>query len=270
MQNALNDLLANVRKSFWRRTLDLAEVRRRLTKKKQAEFETQLESNCCMDFTENNIRQFVLNFIGGYEQTLTDAVLEIFNMFTREYCYSDGLYDDNIHYFNGWKTNKAFKVNRKVIIPVYGGYGRSSFVDDYSGKWKLNWGVEEKLRDIDVVMNSLDGKQDYLTIAKALEQAFAVGQSSKIQSTYFTVTAYKKGTLHLIFNDENILRRFNVAACMGKEFLPHDYGHKPYGECATEEKAVIDAFEGVDSYMGNLGQPLFAYQDNLLLITAAA
>ena len=49
------------------------------------------------------------------------------------------------------------EVGKKVIIPLYGGYGRGPFVDDYSGDWKLQFGVREKLRDIDVVMNYFDG-----------------------------------------------------------------------------------------------------------------
>ena len=32
-----------------------------------------------------------------------------------EYCYSD--FSKNIHYYNGWKTNKAYKINNKIILP---------------------------------------------------------------------------------------------------------------------------------------------------------
>jgi len=49
MQTALNDLLRSVRTAFWRRTLDLKEVRNRLTKKKQEEFEQGLKLHQNMD-----------------------------------------------------------------------------------------------------------------------------------------------------------------------------------------------------------------------------
>ena len=262
MQVKLNDLLENARKSFWRKSLNLEAIKSRLTAKRQAEFEEQLECNSKMDFTEYNLRQFVLNFIGGYSRTMTDAVMEIFDMFTARYAFTDGMFDSNIHYFNGWKSNNAFKINKKVVIPVHGGYGRGPFTEQWSGKWKLNWGVEDKLRDIDVVMASLDGKREYVTISQALHKAFERGQSTKIESTYFMLTAYKKGTLHLTFKDEDILRRFNVAACMGKGFLPQDYGRKAYTECPPDEKETIESFEGREAYDTHLGQPVFACQVN--------
>ena len=73
------------------------------------------------------------------------------------------------------------------------------------------------------------------------------------------LTAYKKGTLHLTFNDENILRRFNVAACLGREWLPMDYGYKSYHDMSPEEQTVVDTFEigGADEYAKNLGQAVF-------------
>lgn len=265
MQTRLNDLLAAVRTDFWRRTLDLEDVRKRLTGKKQDEFEEQMKQRCNMDFTENNIRQFVLNLIGGYERTLTEAVLEVFDKFTVRHCFSNGLYEDNIHYFNGWKTNNAFKVNKTVIIPLYGGYGRGPFIDEWSGKWKLQYGNESLLRDIDIVMSYFNGMSDFYSIRQALENAFERGESRKIRSTFFTLTAYKKGTLHLTFSDDDILRRFNIAACLGKKWLPHDYGSRSYGDCSGDEQAVIDSFEGMAAYTEHLGRPLFSTKNPLRL-----
>ena len=268
MQDALNSLLKNVRKDFWRKTLSLEEVRKRLTTKKQSEFVHQLDKYSTMDFTEGNIRQFVINFIGGFSDTLTEATLEIFDEFSREHCYSDGLYDDNIHLFNGWKTNKAFRVSKKVIIPIRAGYNKGPFIDDWSGKWKLQYGAEGQLRDIDAVMNFFDGNSDYLSITQAIKEAFERGESRNIQSTYFTITCYKKGTMHLAFNSDDILRRFNVAATLGKSWLPHDYGNKAYQECSDEEKTVIDSFEGAQEYNDHLGQPLFSYPKDQLFLAA--
>lgn len=258
MQSQLNDMLIAVRKDFWRRCLDLREVYSRMTVAKQAEFESALNYRCDMDFTENNIRSFVLNLIGSYEQTLTEAVLDIFDKFTIRHSFnSDNKYEKNIHYFNGWKTNNAFKVGKKVIIPIYAGYG-SPFIDDFNGKWKLDYDAARQLRDIDVVMNYFDGINLYNSIVDALQNNFALGISSNIKSTYFTITVYKKGTIHLTFNDEDILRRFNVAACKGKGWLPCDYSERPFDELSLEEKAVAESFEGRTSYTKHLRQPIFA------------
>lgn len=267
MQDDLNGLLATVRNDFWRRTLDIKEVRDRLTEKKRNEFESQVAIRAKMDFTENNIRQFVLNLISGHEQSLIEAVLDIFDRFTVQHCYSGGLYDENIQFFNGWKTNKAFKCNKKVIMPVRGGYGSGPFIG-YNGEWKLDFATAHKLRDIDIVMNYFDGGVGYVSIGEALEVAFRSGQTRNIHSTYFTLTAFKKGTLHLTFNDEDILRRFNLAACRGKNFLPHDYGRKAYSEMSPEEQIVVNDFEGIASYNKNLNQPVFAEKVPVLRIAA--
>ena len=257
VQEQVNSMIVAVRVDFWRRTLDLKEVRSRLTEKKQKEFEYQLTAHCNMDFTESNIRQFVLNLMGGFEKTLTEAVVDIFDMFTVRHSFSNGLYDENIHYFNGWKTNSAFKVGRRVIIPIYAGYEYGPFMDIMGKKWDLRYDAEPKLRDIDIVMNYFDGLGSYTSMTDAIKNAFAHGQSSKIVSEYFTITCYKKGTIHLTFNSEDILRRFNVVACLGKGWLPHEYGNKPYEKMSEEEKAVVESFEGAFSYSTNLNKALF-------------
>jgi len=267
MQNQLNKLLKDLRIKYWRKTLTLPEVTRRMTTKKREAFEVELKKQCHMDFTENNIRQFILNLIDNYEQTFTEAVLEIFDKFTIRHAWSDdNLYNDNIHYFNGWKTNKAFKVNEKVIIPIFARYYSSPFIDEFSNTWKLAFGVTDELSDIDKVMNSLDGWAPYLSIGTAINDAFSKGESRKIKSTYFTITCYKKGTIHLTFNDKDILRRFNVIACKGKNWLPQGYGDKEYSKFCEEEKKVVDTFEGEHTYTKHLYLPLFTQKEHLKML----
>jgi hypothetical protein len=258
MQDTLNNILRSIRTDFWRRTLDLKEVTNRLTAKKREEFEHQLQSRCHMDFTENNIRQFVLNLIGGYEQTLTEAVLDIFDMFTVRHCWDDGLFQKNIHYFNGWKTNKSFKVGKRVVIPIRASYG-SPFIG-WSG-WALDYRAAETLNDIDKVMNYFDGMNGYVSISEALTKAFASGEHSGIESTYFRVIAHKKGTIHLTFLNDDILRRFNVVACRGKGWLPQDYGSKPFAQLTHEEQSVVEGFDGEKVYSRNLNATLFHIAD---------
>jgi len=218
-----------------------------------------------MDFTEGNIRQFVLNLIGGFEQTFTEALLDVFDMFTVRHTWNkDNIHEKNVHYFNGWATNKAFKVGKKVVIPVYGSYG-GAFYDASWGRWSLNHAAGETLRDIDVVMNTLDGGGEYLSICQALNIAFHQGITSNIESTYFKITVHKKNTAHLTFKSDDILRRFNVIACRGKGWLPGNFGSKPYKELSFEEKQVVNSFEGQKSYDQNVNVALFGSHTPSLL-----
>lgn len=110
--------------------------------------------------------------------------------------------------------------------------------------------------------------QNYLSIADAIKEAFKLGQTSNINSTYFKITTYQKGTIHLTFQDDNILRRFNVAACKGKGWLPNGYGKKRYGDLLPDERATADSFEGEKSYEENVNQPLFSIKASTLQIAA--
>jgi len=267
MQYHSNAMLKAVRKTFWRKCLELPEVTKRMTTSKQKEFDHKVAHQSAMDFTENNIRTFILNLIGSYEQTLMEAVLEIFKVFTEKHAWDPDKPDEqNIHYYNGWRTNKAFKVNKKVIIPIHAGYW-GPFMDSFNEGWKLAWDAVPLLNDIDKVMNYFDGMNGYYSIAEAITHAFEQGEGNTgIESTYFKMDCYKKGTIHFTFNDENILRRFNVAACVGKNWLPCDYGQTPYHDLPMEEQAVVESFEGQKSYNANLRQPLFGKTTTVPLI----
>jgi len=123
LQAVVNSTVRKIRVDYWRRTLELPEVRERLTQKRRSEFEEKLKAKDTMDFTESNIRQFLLNLIAGYSKTLQDGVDEVFDLMTKRHCYDDGLRTENIHYFNGWKTNSAYRVGQKVILPIRSAYG---------------------------------------------------------------------------------------------------------------------------------------------------
>ena len=66
MQKKLNTLNESIREHYWKKALDLNEVKRRLTSKKKREIEEELAYACSTEFTENNVRQFILNLIAKY------------------------------------------------------------------------------------------------------------------------------------------------------------------------------------------------------------
>jgi hypothetical protein len=105
-------------------------------------------------------------------------------------------------------------------------------------------------------MNYFDGGTPYRSLSNAITGSFANGDSSG-QSTYFKFICHKKGTIHLTFLSEDILRRFNVVACRGKGWLPGDFGAKGYGQLSAPERAVVDSFEGEKSYDANRTVALF-------------
>jgi len=247
LNDRINDFVREIRKDYWNKALKLKEIRDRMTDKKRHEFYDIIEKQCVFDFTENNIRTFISNLIRDYESILSDAVEEIFDKLTHKHHWS-GETGKNVHYFNGWKTNKAFKVNKKVILPL----AYSGFVE--FNRWNLDWKAKCQLDDIDIVMNYFDGKREYQSASSAVEAAFKNGENKNIESTYFNIVCYKKGTAHLTFKSEDIRRRFNICAGKRKNWLPSSYGQKRYSDMSLEEKQVVKEFEGKASYRKNLGQ----------------
>ena len=262
LQKKLNQFLQEVRKSYWTNVLQLEPVKKRLTTTKREAFYHQLQKQSYMDFTEYNIRAFVLNIINSYRKTLEEAVVELFDKFTRKYTWDEEFHNGNVHYFNGWKTNKAFFVNKKVIMPYFN-------FTDYSGHWAVNYENKANLHDIDMVMSYFDGAGTYVSILDALTTAFEKGQNRKVLSTYFEISVFKKGTIHLTFRSEDIRRRFNVTACKGKKWLPQDYGVKPFKSLPYDEQVIVESFEHKKIYDDNLNNCSFAPPNlNLKLLAA--
>lgn len=274
MQAQVNELNRNLRKHYWDKALALPQVKERMTSTNRNRFYSQLRQHSTLEFTANNVRSFVVNLIGGYEQTLIDAAVELFDDLTSKYSYWRECDKNKLH-FSTWKTNEAWKVAKKVIIPFNSGYGRA-FYNDYSGECKLDWQVRDRLNDIDKVLNYIAGHQQYLSTADAIERYMetlnaGVTPDEPPQSSFFKKIAfYKKGTLHLTFKDDDVLRKFNIIACKGKEWLPDDYGRTPYGEYDRNNQDLVNSFEDRKTYDANLSNlPAFAKVADLPLLASA-
>ena len=73
-------------------------------------------------------------------------------------------------------------------------------------------------------------------------------QTKNIKLKYGSVTFYKKGTCHIVFENEELLKKFNIFGSQPKGWLPPSYGKKRYSDMDPEEQAVVDSFEGEKAY----------------------
>ena len=236
MKDKLNNFVTKLKRDYWLEAMNLNEVKSRLTSQKKQELQSELNKYCNMDFTENNIKIFIDNLMANYPKMIDEAIEYMFDKFT-QYAFRDGRntnneYSKNIHLFNGWKTNTAFKVNKKIILPFRAEYGNRL----YSEK-------QDFLNDIDMVFNYFDDKglennlleyvetngykQNILTTntAEIVQGYLYQGETKNIKTRYFTITFYLKGTVHLVFNDLDMLRRFNIFVGKKRNYLPSDYGY---------------------------------------------
>lgn len=168
--------------------------------------------------------------------------MKIFDDLTYEHSMGK---NKNIHYYNGWVTNQACRVNKKVIIPFYGLY-------DPRWGWSA-YKAKEYLMELEKILGYLDnGRTDGVNCDQVINQAFISSaeryDGRKLQCRFFDLEFKKKGTVHIFFTDERLLKKFNLFAGRKKNWLPDGYGTKAYKDMTSGEKAVVDSFEGKASY----------------------
>ena len=198
------------------------------------------------------------------KQGLEDTLDALFKKLTSEHTYYPEC-AKNVHYYNGWKTNKAHKIGNKVIIPCY-------VFDSIWDKMRTDR-TSELLTDIEKGFNYLNTRvDDYPEVSAKLRWADEAKQTKNIKCKYFDLTFYKKGTVHIKFTNQQVVDALNIYAGRREGWLPPSYGHKTYDEMTAEEKAVVDDFQGKEEYnkvMLNREQYLFdVNKQNVMLLTA--
>lgn len=242
---SVNEYIKEVRKKYWKALFENPKFIGQLTNNLQQDFYNKVDEMKDYDFSLYNIYQLKIEMQKKVVKGIEDTIMELFDEFSDKYHYYDEL-QNNIHYYNGWKTNKAWIINKKVIIPLNGYYDLS-----YSwGRFRpTDYKVIRKLQDIEKCFNYLDGElTEAIDLQESLEFAEEYGETKDIQLKYFTVTFYKKGTCHITFNNEELLKKFNIFGSQHKGWLPPSYGKKAYEDMTTKEKAVVNEFEGEKEY----------------------
>lgn len=242
---SINDYIKSVRRKYWTALFKNPKFVGQLTENLQRDFYNKVEELSDYDFSLYNIYQLKIDMQEEVANGIEDTIIELFDELSHKYSYWDET-SKNIHYYNGWKTNKAWIINKKVIIPLKG------FRDlEYaSGGFRpTKKDVVSKLQDIEKCFNYLDGGlTEAVDLEESLKFAEEYGETKNIQLKYFTVTFYKKGTCHITFTNEELLKKFNIFGSQHKGWLPPSYGKKNYQEMTDDEKAVIDEFEGEKEY----------------------
>lgn len=266
IQKKTNQFLEIIRHEYWEKVLSLPAFEKRLTVKKRKEFRDTIKSHSDLEFTVANVRAFFENLMGSYEDTLLDAIETLFDSMTFKYTFDDSIHCKNVHYYNGWKTNDAFKVNKKVILPRIG-------IDpyDYDKKRnKLRYETPGELDDIDKVMNYFDGKNQYLRMSEVAREANGtILMEDIMESEYFKIRFYKKGTTHLTFKNEDVRRRFNIAVGKKKGWLPQDYGYTPFEQLTYETQEIVKSFEDDPKQYDNCLNQIGIVKKDLLMIENA-
>lgn len=241
-----NRFLESVRYKYWDTLFHRPEICARMTGEMQDEFLSRLDELKRIEFNLSNIYEIHIKMAKKNIESVEKAILDLAHEFSRDYSWYPEC-TNNVHYYNGWATNKCGIINKKVIIPLQG------FEDDWYGRGKrlsLDYKPTRKIADIAKVFSFFDTGNTAIwdEVSRIMSAAQEKCQSQNIEFRYFYVTFYKKGTAHITFKDMELLKRFNIFVGRKEGGLPPSYGKKAYSDMSEREKSIIDEFQGEDDY----------------------
>lgn len=270
----VNRFVRLTRRKYWKALFSNPEFTGKLTSKMYDEWQGRVSNLADYDFSVFNIKKIAVDLNGALLEGIEDSIMQMFKKCTEDHAwYSDA---QTIHYFTGWKTNKAHMIGKKIILPAVGAYVR----DDIWKSDRFNaWDATRSLSDLEKILDYFDGEgvfttADMSTIFTVWEHTGSVGQlcincrpPKNIDLKHFKVTFYKKGTVHITFHDQKLVDRFNIYCARHSNELPPDYGRKPYSDLDPREKAVVDSFNGDGSEGSGQERYTAIYQDQALYLS---
>ena len=238
---SINRYVQKVRYKYWKALLTNKEFIGKLPSKVQELYREKIFEFSKFDFSEFNIKALTLEINAQIKTSIEEEAIVMFDKLTVEHAYYPEC-TKNRYLFNGWNTNKAWKIDKKVIIP------NINVFDDWSGKPRTSR-VTDFLSDVERILNFFSGNMtSEINLSKILDINFSKGITKNIECKYFELTFYKKGTVHIKFTCPEVIERFNIFVAKNKNWLPTAYGTKKYQDMTAEEKTVIDSFQGEKEY----------------------
>lgn len=257
---SINGFVKSVRKKYWAALFGNSRFTGGMTSNLCNEYRCKVNDLAAYDFSYYNIKTLQESMCKELIRGIEECIVQLFDDLSYQHAYDSEL-SKNIHYYNGWRTNKSWIINKKVILPWVNAFGDSPKDSEFRPtKYKI-W---EKLSDIEKALNYLDcGRTDVPENAsyKALKEAEECGNSQKIHLKFLDVTFYKKGTCHIEFRDLELLKKLNIFGSQQKGWLPPSYGKKRYSEMTPEEQRVVNNFEGKSSYAETLANVSYYIYD---------
>jgi len=236
---SINSFINKINLEYWQKFIDETDFKNRLPSKLKNNFTYNMEKQENITFNMDNVKYFYDELVKSIPQSYEETVAKLFDDLTYKYVYTDSAWNKTIHYYSGWKTNKCYKIDKRCIIKCSHGYLYS---------------LPDELTDLNIIFENISGIKDNINdykdgkrdkILKAIERC-----EKNIETEFFTLDSYKKGTLHITFKNQEYLDQFNILANKGKNWLPSDFGQKSYENMTEEEQVLVENFGiTVEQYM---------------------
>lgn len=154
---SVNKFLGLVRKKYWSALFSNKEFVGKLTSNLREKYRGMVDEMVKYDFTLFNIQKIAAQMNAEMGKGIQDTLVELFDKMTEKHTWYPEM-EKNIHYYNGWKTNKAHKLGMKVILPIYGVFS------SWSREAFELYEAENTIFDIEKVFDYLDGNMTAHTL----------------------------------------------------------------------------------------------------------
>ncbi len=193
-----------MKRRAWSVLVEKIGLRNIMSVKKRKEFDEQLKSGELPDVTEESILDVLMGLCGQAQDFAKEASLEVFDILRPRGAWGG-------HY----KTNDAFRVGRRVILP-----GRVERQWS-SPKFRVSYYHDQDITAIDGVFHLLDGKGVMREYRGPLYKAIEESPDGRGETEYFRFKCFKNRNLHLKMKRLDLVRQLNLLAT-GEHVLGHD------------------------------------------------
>ena len=141
------------------------------------------------EFNMFNIKQLLKNLSNEMISSLEESIVALFDEFSKEHHWHPES-EDNVHYYNGWYTNKSYYVNKKVIIPM-------NCTSYYDREFRFDYSVKSKITDIHKIFMYLDNSEEKnISSIEEIGNILSIAERNQtnrnIDFTYFTISFFRK------------------------------------------------------------------------------
>ncbi|WP_180229998.1 DUF4942 domain-containing protein [Bacillus sp. AFS073361] len=210
--------LQRLRSTYWQLILQTDKFMKMLTTEAREKLTRQLNSASELEINSTNIYMLLHAIMANSNEMLISSVVSMFEKITS---YSRREFSTNIHYYNGWNTNEAYKIGKKVIYPFFTSFG--------------DWDMGSRGNSFNSVDYRIKGF--IFDLLKAFEPfrdvsyEFDVIGKGEFSNDILRFKIFMKGTVHVWFKDLDSLNKINYVCGRKFNWLPTDE------EIKTDEKA---------------------------------
>lgn len=187
---------------YWRIIFNKLNMEKYATQGLREQINKFIEKQVNVPFTMHNIYQVINMVMQTTGQRMDKALLEAFDMI----CSFSA---ENSTAGEKWKTNANYMVNRKFIVPYMTSYD-SRYYNTYV---RLSYsGNEVKINDVVKALCYVNGvTYDEKQSLRNFIDDKGMRYGEWYEWMFFRIKAFKKGTMHFEFKDEDVWMKFNQA-----------------------------------------------------------